>query len=108
MLVIKISRNQKKMILIGLYPHATELIFLTPVLANKTELFSYIVLHVMRLTYTRGMIRFSNCGKLSPLHIWVVSILSYDELNNNSSLIWLLRLPPIIIQSLIPYIEDLT
>ena len=45
-----------------LNPHATELIFLTPVPANKVELFSKVVLRVMRLTYTtrytRGSIPF--------------------------------------------------
>ena len=36
----------------GLNPPATELIFLTLVLDNKNGAFSYIVLCVMRLTYT--------------------------------------------------------
>ena len=51
----------------GLNQHATELIFLTPIPANKMEVLSYIVLRVMRLTYTRGLIRFSNCAGLSRL-----------------------------------------
>ena len=43
---------------------ATELIFLTPVTANKMEQFSYIVPRVMRLRYTRSLIRFSICVEL--------------------------------------------
>ena len=38
-LLIKLFSYSEKWILIRLNPHATELIFLTPVLANKMELF---------------------------------------------------------------------
>ena len=50
--------------LTGLNPYAIELIFLTPASANKNGAFSY---KVMRLAYTRGLIRFSNCAGLSRL-----------------------------------------
>ena len=44
-------------------PHATELIFLTPVPANKMQLkFSYIIL---RLSYIRGFIR--ELGPVFPI-----------------------------------------
>ena len=38
-LLIKLLRSSEKRILTGLNPHATELICLTPVLANKIEIF---------------------------------------------------------------------
>ena len=56
---LNFSVIRKKCILIRLNPHATELIFLTPVPANKMELFhtEYIILCIMCLTYTRDLIR---------------------------------------------------
>ena len=62
-LLIKLFGLSEKWILIGLNPHATELILFTPVPAKKGA-FSCIVLRVMHLTHTRGLIQFSNCAGL--------------------------------------------
>ena len=43
--------------------------FTAPFPATKMEHFWYIVLRKMLLTYTRAMIRFSNCGRLSWMPI---------------------------------------
>ena len=48
--------------LISLNSYATELILLMPVAVNIM-----IVLRVMHLTYTRSLIRLSNCAKVSRL-----------------------------------------
>ena len=53
--------------LIKLNPNALELIFNMSVPAKQNGAFWYIVLRVMLLTYTRAMIRFSNCGGLSRM-----------------------------------------
>ena len=68
------------MILIGLDPHATELNFLTPVPAKNKGAFSYTVLCVMRLTYTRGLVRFSNCVRLSRLDFILISIKKHEDI----------------------------
>ena len=38
-----------------------------PIPANKMELFLYIILRVLHLTYTWGLIWFSNCAGLSRM-----------------------------------------
>ena len=54
--------------------------------ANKNGAFSYIVLCVMRLTNTRGLIRFSNCSGLSRL-IWY----NVDDNNGLNSVLQLVK-----------------